>query len=611
MAFDLATAKPVSGGFDLSTAKPVQGMAESAPPEPRFVDKALSAVRMLTPAGVLSSVATPEGRKDLLNNVAGGIRGAGSIGATLLYPIDKANDLIAGDRGPSVTGLVTGKQPISRNQERREAMDTVLADLGADTSSGMYKAGKLATEVGGTSGVGGATANLLARIPAVASAAPGLINAIRTGGAAAGEGGNALANLATRAAGGAVSGGLSAGLVDPSQAKTGAIVGGAAPLVTSAIGQAGNALGRFARGPEQPQELANAITAARESGYVIPPSQANPNALNRTLEGIGGKLTTAQNASAKNQAVTNAKAASALGLPEDTTITPEVLDSVRSEAGKAYKAVSELGALDATRAKLPASVKTTETAADNIMGRPKSVSVDASEVVRAWRQANADATAYFRQYARDANPETLAKAKAAAGDAKQIDSFLVSSVEQAQKDAPGKLIADLAAGRVDQPTFLRQALSIGQQGDLAQNLKDAKVLIAKTHSVEGAMNAATGTIDAKKLAAQLQKGKPLSGDLKDIAEFAGRFPAAAKTTEQMGSLPQTSPLDWALALHGGKLLDLASLGARPLARSALLSGPVQSRLVQQPASINALQALSEPEIAQLPSLVAPSALSAR
>ena len=48
-----------------------------------------------------------------------------------------------------------------------------------------------------------------------------------------------------------------------------------------------------------------AIQAARSQGYVIPPTQANPTLGNRLLEGMAGKLTTAQNASAANQGVTN------------------------------------------------------------------------------------------------------------------------------------------------------------------------------------------------------------------------------------------------------------------------------------------------------------------
>jgi hypothetical protein len=176
------------------------------------------------------------------NLVAGGVRGAGSIGSTLMYPIDKAQDLYYGDRGPNVAGLVTGQQPLSRNEERRAAMDWSLGDMGADTKSPAYKVGKVGAEIAGTAGAGGAIANGLRAVPGVAAAAPNLLEAIATSGMNAG-GATGLANLLTRAAGGAITGGASAGMVDPKNAGTGALVGAGVPILTKTAGAVGNYLG--------------------------------------------------------------------------------------------------------------------------------------------------------------------------------------------------------------------------------------------------------------------------------------------------------------------------------------------------------------------------------
>jgi hypothetical protein len=81
----------------------------------------------------------------------------------------------------------------------------------------------------------------------------------------------------------------------------------------------------------------------------------------------------------------------------------------------------------------------------------------------------------------------------------------------------------------------------------------------------------------------LKKGKPLTEELKTAAEFATQFPKATQTIESMGSLPQTSPLDLATAGIASAITSpaaLASLGVRPGARAAALSGPIQNRLVQ-------------------------------
>ena len=64
---------------------------------------------------------------------AGALRGAGSIGATLLRPFESAPE----------------------NATRRTSMDEALQGLGADPSSSQYKTAKLGTEMAGTWGIGG------------------------------------------------------------------------------------------------------------------------------------------------------------------------------------------------------------------------------------------------------------------------------------------------------------------------------------------------------------------------------------------------------------------------------------------------------------------------
>jgi hypothetical protein len=93
----------------------------------------------------------------------------------------------------------------------------------------------------------------------------------------------------------------------------GTALGGAIPAVAS--------VPSMLRGQGPSPQMVQSIQQARDLGYVIPPTQANPSMLNRTIEGIAGKLSTAQNASARNQQITNELAAKSLGLPIDTPIT--------------------------------------------------------------------------------------------------------------------------------------------------------------------------------------------------------------------------------------------------------------------------------------------------
>lgn len=166
-------------------------------------------------------------KQGAVNAAAGLVRGAGSIGSTIVAPYDIAKDALAG-KGLS----------LESNRQRRADIDAGLQSMGAEPDSMLYKGGKLAGEIAGTAGVGGVLANGARAV----GAAPAVVNALATGGMRAGTTPGAM-NMLTRAAGGAATGGVSAGLVDPSQAGAGAVIGGILPPVVAAAGGAG----RFAK----------------------------------------------------------------------------------------------------------------------------------------------------------------------------------------------------------------------------------------------------------------------------------------------------------------------------------------------------------------------------
>lgn len=153
------------------------------------------------------------GLMQTLGNVAAGaVRGAGSIGATILEPIDAAA------RAVGIENSFIGRR------DRRQAMDEGLKNLGADPESTAYGVGKLGAEVAGTAGVGGGIARGLGYIPGVSKAAPTLLRSLETGGISSAGG-----NMATRTLGGALTGGATAGLIDPDSAAEGALLGAAMP----------------------------------------------------------------------------------------------------------------------------------------------------------------------------------------------------------------------------------------------------------------------------------------------------------------------------------------------------------------------------------------------
>lgn len=448
-------------------------------------------------SSLLSKVGT-----GIADTIAGAVRGAGGIGATLIRPFESA----------------------AENQQRRADIDRGMAQLlGADTNSIAYGAGKLGAEIAGTAGVGGLLGKGISAIPGASQAVPGFIRAIQTGGFSA-------PNIGVRALGGAATGAASAAAVDPTlqSAGIGAGLGAALPAI-------GGVIGNMLRSNATP-EMLDAIQKARSSGYVIPPTQAGGNALLQTIEGMAGKTVSSQKASQINQNVTNKLAARAIGLPENTPITPDALKSVRAEASKAYDDLASLPVLPAQKA-------------NPLMGTPEIPGFNPKEALQELRQARNDASAWFKSYGRTADPTAQANALSAANKAADLED-----------------------------TFAQYAQSLGRP-EVVNAMQNARTLIAKTHQVENALNPETGTISAKILAKASASGKPLTDELADIASFAGRFPKAANLPETIGGTPTVSPLD----VYGAGLLGpagLALLTGRLGARSAVTSDMLQNALMK-------------------------------
>jgi len=93
----------------------------------------------------------------------------------------------------------------------------------------------------------------------------------------------------------------------------------------------------------------NVLQEAQAEGFVVPASDAVPSSVARgAIEGLAGKPRINQDASFRNQQVTNNLAAKELGLPEGVEVTLASLDAVRREAGKAYNVLQNAGTITPT-----------------------------------------------------------------------------------------------------------------------------------------------------------------------------------------------------------------------------------------------------------------------
>lgn len=360
-----------------------------------------------------------------------------------------------------------------------------------------------------------------------------------------------------------------------SNIATGGLFGGVGQRVGSALSSAisrrlaqrvaGRAAESTARTPVD--EL---VSEATEAGFAVPPATANPTLLNRSIEGLAGKTRVGQSASVINQRAFNQAARGALSIPDNVPLTKSTIQQVRRNAGSVYADIARTGTVQAddTYRSAIQTLKGVRNSVQNDFPNLKVAGADeiddlirgldeesfsASSAIELVKQFRKNASTLFRSAD---DPSKLALARANRGAADVLDDLIARH---------------LNANGLD---------------DLAARYNTARQTIAKTHTVEAALNNA-GNIDGRVLARQLNKGAPLSGELDLSARFAGAFPSASRTTTE--SFQTFSPLDF-FAFGGGA--GVSAIGSGPvgvgiasipllrmLATRGLLSGPAQRNLL--------------------------------
>lgn len=161
--------------------------------------------------------------------------------------LDKANEFRKG-LGNIAAGEIRGAiQPLAMVAERvapeatkkAEAyVNEKLSNYGLNPESTAYKGANIVGEALITAPVGG----VLAKGAEALKFAPRLVNALRTSGFSTGEAKGILKNIATRAAAGAVTGGVSTAVVHPEDYQKGAILGAALPSILNPLGKLGGVI---------------------------------------------------------------------------------------------------------------------------------------------------------------------------------------------------------------------------------------------------------------------------------------------------------------------------------------------------------------------------------
>ena len=303
-----------------------------------------------------------------------------------------------------------------------------------------------------------------------------------------------------------------------------------------------------------------AANAGADAGYVIPPADLNPGMITEVMSGLSGKIKTAQVASSRNQPVTDALARKAIGLNQGDELTNDVLQGIRNQAAQAYGPVKNAGTVTADKQFL--------TALDNIAGTYQGASKSFPGLKN---DEVGNLVASLKQDTFDAG---------SAIDATKVLREMADKAYRSGDKGMGKA-AKQASNELE--SMLERHLTAQGNTDALQAFQEARKLIAKTYTVQKALNEQTGNVSAQALAKDLTKGRPLSGDLLTVAQMGQAFP---KATQALKEAPKaTSPLDFAMAAMTGAAgagpLALATVGARPVARSMLLS-PMMQRSALKP-----------------------------
>jgi hypothetical protein len=264
-----------------------------------------------------------------------------------------------------------------------------------------------------------------------------------------------------------------------------------------------------------------ALKESQEAGYVVPKSEVAPSFINNRLESVAGKAALKQDATLKNQDVSNSLGRKLLGLADDQPISKKAIDDFIETKSEPYR---QIAALD----------KRAASALDEL------------------KEVRAESKTWWKHYNTQHHPSSLKEAKALDAKAKGLES----EIDQIAK-------------------------SHGQD-DLVKQLRDARKEIAKAFDLERATNLTTGDVSAAVLGRMLDKGKPLSEELKKIAKFAKAHPkfAGAGPSTPAAGVGKTEALASALLGMGGHAV--AGPAGLTAAALPLLSGPTRSMLLSKP-----------------------------
>lgn len=379
----------------------------------------------------------------------------------------------------------------------------------------------------------------------------------------------------------------------------------------------------------------NASDQAKETiraGFVLPPAEASVGHigeanLTNMAAGEAGKIKLGQLAAAKNQPIVNVYARNDLGLPPEAPLSPQAFRDVRAREGRVYQeVVNAVPEVDLARnpqfasdvEKIGSRSAETERLFPSTT-EPPGITALRDEMMRNSRGSTQSVMDYIADLRKNASANFQKDGDAMAhrfGAAqREAAHVLEDAMERSVENAPQYYRDKLDAARTYRDAVYderaRQGLPLqGPVVEAADNaiqswsdrlananaknqdnqtlldrFRKARQTMAKSYDVESVTNVSTGDVSARGLGKLLQQGKPLTGDLKLIADSANSFHRAFQNPASFGGVESYSVLDAAAAASmamAGHPVAATVVGARPLIRGRVLSPRYQRRMVSEP-----------------------------
>jgi hypothetical protein len=258
------------------------------------------------------------------------------------------------------------------------------------------------------------------------------------------------------------------------------------------------------------------LREGQAQGFVVTPGSVTPTVGNILLERIGGKTRVEQLAGVRNQQVTDSLARRAIGLPDDAPLTRDTMRDIRAQEYNAgYAPLANIGRVTAD----VEFKKALQDVTDAFTGASKSFKgaapQDVQKLIKPYNVADFDAadaiaaTRTLRENARN----NFQKGEGALGRAQ----IAVSNALEAQLERS------------------LQAANNPQAAALLDEFRNSRKRMAVSHAIEDAIVEGTGSVDARKLASDFQKGKLLTGELETAAKFANTFKRVVTTPGAVGT----------------------------------------------------------------------------